>query len=191
MNQRALRIFIMFAPLLLTLTYGAAGQSTQTISHIYLEGFRRVDRDAALSLIQSRTGGPYKAEVLLNDLQTLEHSKYFESASLELQDDPVALNAKIVTFRLTERPVIARIEYDGLSSVAATEIDDRLKARNVDLAVGSFYDPAQLASAQTAIHDLLAERGHPAAGIHLSYEPITRENAVDLVFTISEGSATR
>lgn len=185
MTVRIIGTFV-FASLLLALSCGAAAQSVRAISHIFLEGNRHVDRDTVLSLIHTRSGDTYNPKILLDDLQALEHSKYFQDASLSLADDPAMPNAKIVTFRLIERPIITGLKYEGLNSISPSDIAERLRARNIDLTVGSFFDPAQLSKAETAIHELLAEHGHPSAEIKLSYEPNVHQETTRLLFTITE-----
>jgi outer membrane protein assembly factor BamA len=124
-------------------------------------------------------------------VETLELSKYFQSVRLEVGDDPNNPNAKIVTFRLIERPMIYSIEYSGLGSISPSDIADRFKRRDVDLAVGGFFNPTALLGAQAVIRDVLAHHSHPAAQVKVSFEsvPVSAENAVDLTFTVTEGPA--
>jgi Surface antigen variable number repeat/TonB C terminal len=86
------------------LTDGDAAQTPTTVSRIVFEGNRRVSSETVRGLIFLTPGDRYNEESLQADLQALRSKPYFESVSLEVQDDPIHPNAKIVIFHLIEKP---------------------------------------------------------------------------------------
>jgi outer membrane protein insertion porin family len=68
-----------------------------------------------------------------------------------------------------------------------TRCVDRLKDRGVILTIGSQADPSEIAKAEMAIKELLAEHGHKFAVVQATYEELSAPNAVRLVFTVDEG----
>lgn len=189
MRPWAIRALVVFALALSMLVCGAVGQAPEKISLIFLEGNRRVDRDSTLTLIQTRAGTAYDPNMLLQDVQTLGHSKYFQSANLAVDDDPANSSAKIVTFRVVERPIINDIQYNGADSVSPSQFADSFKARGIDLAVGSFFNPATLGEAETAIRETLAKHGYPAAQVKVSLKLLPKIRAANLRFAVTKDSA--
>jgi len=189
MRRWGIRVLVVFALALSVLVCSAVAQAPEKISRIFLEGNRRVDRDSILTLIQTRTGTAYDPNMLLQDVQTLEHSKYFQSANLAVDDDPANASAKIVTFRVVERPIINDIEYNGADSISPSQFADSFKARGIDLAKGSFFNPATLAEAETAIRETLAKQGHPAVQVKVSLELLPKIGAVNLRFAVTKEPA--
>jgi outer membrane protein assembly factor BamA len=191
MVRPAIRAFVVFALIVSVVACTAVAQAPLIISRIIVVGNRRVNRDTTLALIHTRVGDPYNPKILLDDVETLEHSKYFEGVQFGIVDDPDPNlpTAKVISFYLRERPVIDRIEYNGLESLNPSEIPERFKSRNVDLSVGGFFNPEALNAAQMTIREMLAERGHPSAQLKFSFQSIPRENAVNITFTVDEGPA--
>lgn len=164
-----------------------AAQSTNTVSRVEFEGNRLISSESLQARIFTRPSDPYDEGALGRDLRSLQNMHYFESILLEVNDDPVRTNAKIVIFHLIERPKISRIEYRGLNSVTESNVLDRFKERRISLSVESYVDVTEIKAAQVAIEDLLAEHGHRSAVVKATYETIQGSNARILVFTVDEG----
>jgi outer membrane protein insertion porin family len=96
----------------------------QVISRIDFIGNRRIARDTLQARIFSRVGDPYTADGIRRDFQALWNTNFFEDIRLETQPDPRTPNGTIVTFYVTERPVIRRIEYKGNKSITESDILD-------------------------------------------------------------------
>lgn len=189
MRNWAIRVVVVSVLVLSAVACSAVAQAPEKISRIYLEGNRRTDRDSMLSLIQTRSGGAYDPKILLQDVQALEHSKYFQSANLAVDDDPQNPSAKVVTFRVIERPIINDIEYSGADSISPRQFADSFAAHGIDLAPGSFFNSAALGGAETAIQETLAKHGFPAAQVKVSIESVPKMGTVNLRFTVTEGPA--
>jgi outer membrane protein insertion porin family len=170
--------------------YGGAAQTPTTVSRIDFEGNWRVSSETVRALIFLKVGDPYCENCLQRDLQALRNKPDFESVRLEVQDDPSRANAKIVIFRLTERPIIRQIEYRGLKSVTQSDVLDSFKDRKVDLSIERPFDPTEINKAEVAIRELLADHGRHAATVKSNYERVPGTNAVRIVFTIDEGPST-
>jgi outer membrane protein insertion porin family len=161
--------------------------SSGTITHIYFEGNRRIQRATLLARMFSREHDPYNEESVRRDFIALWNTQYFEDIRLEVEDDPQVPGGKILRFFVTERPVIRRIEYKGNKSVSESDILDRFKERKVGLTVESRFDPTVIKHAQVVLQQLLAEHGRQFAVVKPTYEKIAATNAVKLVFNIDEG----
>jgi outer membrane protein insertion porin family len=157
------------------------------IEKIEFVGNRRFQRDMLRARIFSRPGDAYNEEALQRDFQALWNTQFFEDIRLEVEDSPERPNAKIVVFYVQERPVIRRIEYEGLKSVTVSEVLERYKERRVSLTPESPFDPTRIKRAEVVLKELLGERGRQYAVIRPTFERIPATNAVRLVFVIEEG----
>ena len=163
--RRCLRIFLGLAAVCLAGASVAPCVSAQissegssgTITHIYFEGNRRIQRATLLARMFSREHDPYNEESVRRDFIALWNTQYFEDIRLEVEDDPQVPGGKILRFFVTERPVIRRIEYKGNKSVSESDILDRFKERKVGLTVESRFDPTVIKHAQVVLQQLLAE----------------------------------
>ncbi len=164
-----------------------AGGPGYIITRIEFIGTRRVQRDTLRARIFSRQGDPYSPEAVRRDFQALWNTQFFEDIRLEVEDDPAHPNGKIVSFYLTERPIIRRIEYKGNKSITESDILDAFKDKKVGLSVESQFDPTKIKRAEVIIKELLAEHGRQFATVKPTYERIPATNAVKLVFNINEG----
>lgn len=165
--------------------------SNYLIERIDLSGNRRVQSAPLFALLSSKPGGPYGAETVLRDAQALRNTGFFDQVCLEVEDSPHQPNVKIVTFHLSERAVIRRIEYRGIRSITEEDILQAYKQQNVRLSVETSFDQTQLSRAAAAIKGLLAAHGYPSASVKPSYERIPQANAVTIDFNVDEGSKAK
>jgi outer membrane protein insertion porin family len=191
---RVLETFVVVCLSIVALTQPVFGQgqaasnaSQRVITHIYCVGCRRVARDTLLSRMTSHENDPYDPEALQRDYRSLWNAHFFEDIRLEEEDDPNNPNGVIITFYVTERPVIRRIEYKGEKSISESDILDAYKDKKVSLSIDSQFDPTVVIRAKVIIQALLAAHGHQFATVKPTFERIPAANAIKLVFNIDEG----
>lgn len=165
----------------------AANNTGRIITRIYFIGNRRISRDTLLGRMRTRQGDPYSPEALDADFHALYNTHFFTDIRLEETDDPTNPNGVMITFYVTERPVIRRIEYTGEKSISESDILDAYKDKKVSLSVDSQYDPTIVMRARVIILALLAAHGHQFATVKPTIESIPAANAIKLVFNINEG----
>jgi outer membrane protein insertion porin family len=166
-------------------------QQVFVIERIEFQGNRRMRSETLRARISSRVGDPFNEDVLRRDFHALWNTQYFEDIRLEVQDSPDKPNAKIVTFYLTERPNIRRIEYKGNKSVSESDILERFKDRKVGLTIESQFDPTKIKKAEVVLKELLAEHGRQFATVKPTFERIPGTNTVKLTFNVNEGAKVK
>jgi len=160
------------------------------IVRIEFQGNRRIRRETLKARMFTREGDILNEETLRRDFMALWNIQFFDDVKLVVEDAPTGPNGekrKVVVFVLRERPIIRRIQYQGLHSVSESDILDRFKERKVGLTVESQLDPTRIKRAQVALKELLAEHGRQFANVTPLYERITPSNAVLLIFKVEEG----
>jgi len=157
------------------------------IAKIEFSGNRRFQSAMLRARIFTREGDVYTEEALRRDFQALWNTQYFEDIRLEEEDSPDRPNAKIIVFHVKERPIIRRIEYEGLKSATQSEVLERFKERRVGLTPETPFDPTKIKRAEVVLKELLGERGRQYAVIRPTFDRIPATNAIRLVFNIEEG----
>ncbi|HTA46433.1 MAG TPA: outer membrane protein assembly factor BamA [Bryobacteraceae bacterium] len=165
---------------------GAQGPAVgaNIIESIQFRGARRVPQDTLRAMIFSKTGDVYNEDTLRRDFMALWNTNRFDDIRLETEKGD--RGGIVVTFVVTERPVIRDIKYEGAKSVSTSDILDRFKERKVGLTVESMYDPNVVNHAAVVLKDLLAEHGHQFAMV----TPVLRRippSSLEVVFNVVEG----
>ncbi|MCU1335301.1 MAG: surface antigen [Bryobacterales bacterium] len=160
---------------------------TDTIESINFRGARKVPQDTLRAMIFTKRGDMYDAESLHRDLITLWNTARFDN--IEVTREP-GQTGWIVTFVVTERPVVRTIKYDGLKSITTSEVLDRFKDRRVGLTPESTYDRNKVQRAQIVLQDYLAERGRQFATVMPELQPFP-PSSLNIVFKVDEGPKVR
>ena len=168
--------------LLLTLS-GLASAQQPVVTEIQIFGNRRIPADTIRARIFTRAGDPYDEQALQRDFNSLWNTGYFEDLRIEKQEAPGGYKINIY---VKEKPVIRRIEYQGLNTVSQSDVLDRFKERKVGLTVENPYDPTKVKKAEVAIKELLAEHGRQFAQVKTEIHPIPPA-AVEVFFLVTEG----
>jgi outer membrane protein insertion porin family len=154
------------------------------IEAIQFRGARRVPQDTLRAMIFSKVGDVYNEETLRRDFMALWNTNRFDDISLETEKGE--RGGIVVTFVVTERPVIRDIKYEGAKSVSTSDILDRFKERKVGLTVESMYDPNVVNRAAVVLKELLAEHGHQFAVVTPQLRRIP-PSSLEVVFAVEEG----
>ncbi|MFQ5777900.1 MAG: outer membrane protein assembly factor BamA [Terriglobia bacterium] len=161
----------------------AAAAQSDVIADIRWEGLRRIPRDTMNARILTKKGDPYDVDGLKRDLRAVWNTNFFENVSIEVEDTP---EGKIVYFIVQERPLIRRIEYDGLKSIPQSDLLEAFRELRVGLTVEMQYDPTRIRRAEVVLKNLLSQRGRHFANVGHDIRRIP-PNAVILTFLIDEG----
>ena len=153
------------------------------IEDIVITGNRRIPKETLRARILSRKGDPYDADALRRDFNALWNTHLLDDIKLTTENGSKGI---IVTFTVKERPLIRRINYEGLKSITQSELLDRYKERKVGLSVESQFDPTRIKKAEQVIKDYLAERGRQFAKVSHEIKDVP-PSSVEVTFVVEEG----
>jgi outer membrane protein insertion porin family len=163
-----------------------AVQTKYIVERLDLVGNRSARTDTLRALISLNPGDPFSVEAVRRDVRSLWNTG-FDDVRSEVQDIPDRPDAKIVTFIVREKPIVASIDYTGIKSIGESDIRAALKNQKVELPTGSLFDQPTMKHATAVISKLLASHGLQSATVKPSYERIPCSNTVALGFNIDEG----
>jgi len=153
------------------------------IRTITIDGVRRVDPDDVLGELRLRQGQICSDDDVARDARTLWNQDLFDDIVIEARRNGDGVD---VVITLTERPVIASIEFEGNDEVDDDDLDEE-----VTLTEGSIVAIPTIREQLQKIRDKYAEEGYFLAQV--DYELRSRDNdnnEVDVVFRIREGVET-
>jgi len=183
----ALPFLALAAATLLCGPPSVAQVSGGTIERIEVRGLKRMTVDAFVFASGLKTGQAYDPQEVRHAFRRLWDRRLFSDLKAEVETGPSGVQ---VIFTARERPIVVSIDYDQVRAITKSNIEDRLKERSVNLAVGKPLDRRLAHRAEDTIRDLLGEKGYLDATVKVSIDVVS-EGSAGLRFKIRQGPRTR
>jgi outer membrane protein insertion porin family len=123
------------------------------ISEVRIVGARKVEADAVLVQIQSRIDRKPDRRTLQADVRRLWAMNIFQDIAVEAR--PGRNDSIVLTFRLTEKPAIDEILYEGNANVSKEDLDEV-----VDLKPFQVLDVARVKANVQKLQKLYVDKGY-------------------------------
>jgi outer membrane protein insertion porin family len=133
------------------------GTESQHIERVLIRGNRRISGSTIKSWIGVRKGDSYSPEQLDREVRALHDMGHFEDVKVYVEEG--LGRDKIVTFEVSERPLIQEIVFEGIDQDTQTEVREKWRNQEIDLSQDSEYDAVKVKRAAAVIHNLLVKRG--------------------------------
>ena len=167
---------------------GAQNQQ-QLVESVNIVGNRRNRTEDLLYWVQTKPQEPYNAEQVQRDLQALLALGFFEKSSARVEVTP-GERGVIVTFYVTELPIIRDLQFEGLHSVPESDVLKAFRERRVGVSKEAIYDPVKVNNAIRVLKELLAAHGHPNATIETRRDEVS-QTSIAITFVVHEGERVR
>ena len=165
----------------------SAQSPTDRIEDILVVGNRRIRESTIFYYIQTQKNGPYNLSQILRDYRSLLNTNFFDEITAKTRQGETGV---IIIFEVSERPLVRRIEYEGMQSFKESDVLESFRDMRVGLTVDSPFDPAKLPKARQALRALLDQNGKPLGRVETATEEIT-SSSIALTFKIDEGPKVR
>ncbi|MEE2673249.1 MAG: outer membrane protein assembly factor BamA [Myxococcota bacterium] len=161
------------------LIFGGVGaeEGTTVVADVRVRGNRRIEADAILARIQTQTGAKLRPGQIASDVQRVFGLGFFANVQVFSDDSP---DGVIVTFEVTENPVIRQISISGNDDIEVDKIRDALT-----LTTGSTLDYPLLHENTARIEALYRAGGYYLAAVTFEIEPL-REGSIAINFDVDE-----
>jgi outer membrane protein insertion porin family len=189
-RRRALALVRLCAALALTLGLARIGHSASSgdlpdgiVTAVQIEGNVSITAEQIKGKLLSRPGRPLDQDKIEVDIRSLSATKWFSYVGAFFEPDP---NGKgyILTFKVTEMPVLTYVEFRGRSKVSLKDIEER-----TELKVGARADPMRTLLAVKRVQQLYEEKGYELAEVKLLEGGKAGDTRV--VMSIFEGPKSR
>src|SRR5947207_2314809 len=151
---------------------------------------RRLRKDDILYYIQTRPGDTYSEAQVQRDLQTLLGLGFFDKVETRVSTEIGPRGGVNVIFEVKELPIIRDIQFEGLHSVAESDVLKAFREKRVGVSKEAIEDPVKIKNATRVIKELLAAKGHPDATVKAGVEHVSATSDA-ITFEINEGARVR
>jgi outer membrane protein insertion porin family len=160
------------------------------VESVDIQGNRRNRDEDLLYYIQTKPETPFSREQAERDLQTLLALGFFDKSEARVETEPGPRGGVNVIFVVKELPIIRDIQFDGLKSVAESDVLKAFRERRIGVSKESTYDPVKVQNAKRVIKELLAARGKPNATVDARLDEVSATSTA-ITFDIKEGERVR
>lgn len=147
------------------------------IDRIDIVGIKKVEKEAVLEKIGSKTGMVLDNYLLKKDLEKIYSMKYFDS--VEAHHDVVG-GQNVLRFTLKEKPIITKITFEGNDGLSDDDLKGQVKSK-----VFSILDTTTIKSDVQGLLKFYEEKGYFLASVDFQEKKINEEN-IELIFNIKE-----
>lgn len=158
------------------------------IDRIEFRGLVRMTDEAAKHALGVREGDVYDPNVLRGRFRALWRLGLFDDIRIVAEDGPEG--GKIVVVTVQERPYLTSVTYGDNPVLNRTQIEDRLREREIKLGLGKPLDLDTIGDAAAAIRDYLGEKGHLDGKVNVEIRDVTTTTKA-IHFDIVPGGKTR
>ena len=155
----------------------AAEEQGEVVSQIRVRGNRRIESDAILARIDTRTGASIRPGQIASDVQEVFALGFFSNVEVYTDKGPDGI---ILIFQVEENPVIRQISISGNDELESEQIRDALT-----LTTGSTLDYPLLHENTQRIEALYRSEGFYLARVGFEIEPL-REGSIAINFDVEE-----
>jgi outer membrane protein insertion porin family len=157
---------------------GATGFFGKTVDDVVIRGLKRIERDAIIAKIGTRPGSVLNSEQVRNDIQTLFNMGYFDDIAVESQS---AEGQRVhIVFVVRERPVIAKIQFEGNERLSSSDLKDVIKIKE-----WSILDINKVREDVTLIQKHYEDKGFYLAKVSFDVKPTERDE-VTLIYKVND-----
>ncbi|WP_225721710.1 outer membrane protein assembly factor BamA [Candidatus Vallotiella sp. (ex Adelges kitamiensis)] len=149
------------------------------VQDIRLQGLRWVEPGIVFAYLPIKKGDMFTHEKGSKVIHALYATGFFSDVRVLVRKNTLVVNVQ-------ERPLISSISFDGIHKFYTENLIEIL--RSVGLSNGRYYDEAQLEKAKQELKRQYLVRGHHAAEIRTTVQPIDIDhNRISILFSIVEG----
>ena len=168
----------------------ASAQSQRLVESVDVLNNRRLRKDDILYYVQTRPGDPFNEQQIQRDLQAILALGFFDKTATRVYTEEGARGGVNVVFEVKELPIIRDLQFEGLKSVAESDVLKAFRERRVGVSKESIFDPVKARNAIRVLKELLAAKGHPNATITQRTDEVSATSTA-LTFLVNEGERVR
>src|SRR5215813_1453930 len=161
-------------------------QQQRVVEEVDIQGNRRLRKDDILYYVQTRPGDVFNSDQVARDLQTILSLNFFDKVGTRVYTEEAPRGGLRVIFEVRELPIIRDIQFEGLKSVAESDVLKAFRERRVGVSKEAILDPVKVRNAVRVLKELLASHGHPNANIEIRQDEVSATSTA-LTFDIDEG----
>jgi outer membrane protein insertion porin family len=172
----------LFMCLFSTLFISVPAIAAESIDSIVIQGQKRIEESAVRSKLNSKVGGKLDLVVIRQDIEEVFKTGFFNNVVVE--KNPKNKGVQLV-FKVTEKPSIKEITFDGQDEIDSDELNDTVGIKNYEI-----LNMTKVREAVSKIEKLYEDKGYFLARITTQVQD-AGENQVSLKFNIVENDKVK
>lgn len=177
------RRFVFSFPSLLLLLFSVAmppafAEAPRIVKKLEIEGNRKIEAGAIRQKIQTKIGSTLTPRLVEKDIKAIFSLGYFDHIQVEEEDVPGGV---ALYFELKERPILGKLDFDGLESLELDEVKTAMVAKEYEV-----LDIHKLNLSVKKINELYEEKGHYLADVTYDIKLNEKRNEAVVTFKIVE-----
>src|SRR5712691_12323481 len=128
-----------------------AQQQPRVVENVDVIGNRRLRKDDIVYYIQTRPGDTYSDAQVARDLQTILGLGFFDKVATKVSTEIGPRGGINVIFEVKELPIIRDIQFEGLHSVAESDVLKAFREKRVGVSKEAIEDPVKIKDATRGI----------------------------------------
>jgi outer membrane protein insertion porin family len=165
-------------------------QAQRIVEEVDVTGNRRLRKDDILYWVQTRAGDVFNPDQVERDYQAILQLGFFDKTATRVLTEPGPRGGVNIIFEVKELPVIRDLTFEGLKSVAESDVLKAFRERRVGVSKESIFDPVKSRAAMRVIKELLSARGHPNATVEERTEEVSATSQA-ITYVVREGDRVR
>ena len=153
------------------------------VRDLFVEGQRKLEKDAILSHLKSKKGEEYSADDVREDVLALFHLGYFNDIVVSRKVDGKNVD---LTYRVTEKPSMQEINFEGNSELKSEEL-----LETTGLKPYQILNESKVHEAVEKIQKMYEDKGYFLAKIDARIDDVKKDETVRVVFTIRESDKVK
>lgn len=149
----------------------------KTIEAIEFQGLKRIEKEAVAAKIGTKVGQPLSREQIRSDIHAIFALGHFDD--IDVQAELAGKTVKLI-YRVKERPVIIKVEFEGNDRISSSDLKDVIKVKE-----WAILDINKVREDTSLIQKHYEEKGYYLAKVN--YEIKTEKaDEVELIYHIND-----
>lgn len=148
--------------------------AAERIQKIEITGNQKIDREAILEKVGSKSGDILSDEQVRKDIESIHKLGYFDSIQADFENGTLRFTVK-------ERPAIYRIVFFGNEQISTDDLKNVLSVKTYDI-----YDENLVRDSVRKLLKHYEDKGYYLAKIDYSVRPSREKDMVELLFRVRE-----
>ena len=154
------------------------------ISKIEIVGNRKIETDAIQVKLTSKAGQEFDEETVSEDIKILFKTGFFSNIEVEKQGD--GAGGIILRYRMSEKPSITEIVYEGQSEVKQEDLAEVIGIKQYEI-----LNLAKVKESVEKMQKLYEDKGYFLAKIRTEVQDVKAGESVKLIYKIEENDKVK
>jgi outer membrane protein insertion porin family len=155
----------------------------KTVGAIEVAGLKRIEKEAVLAKLTSKIGGAVTSESVRADIQAIYGMGFFDDVEIQAArfTDPSEASKMKLIYRVRERPVIAKLEFEGNERISTSDLEDVIKVKQ-----WSILDVNKVKEDVGLIQKHYEDKGFYLAKVTFVVKPTAKPDEVELTYRVND-----